>query len=141
MQGHFKKQPFECKRCGNVHMKPEEKEGDVNLAIHLIADGYENVYDTAYLLTADSDQAATAKLFKTRLAPKGLKLVSIAPPDRQHSREILSHAHGNRTVFKQTVEACLFDREISKDGKVMATRPDRYDPPAGWKRPEPKGRT
>ena len=42
--------------------KRTEKQTDINLALHLIRDAHDNVYDCAYILSSDSDQAATAKM-------------------------------------------------------------------------------
>jgi len=43
--GRFKDQPRRCFRCGNQWMHPEEKETDVNIAVRLVADAYEDRYD------------------------------------------------------------------------------------------------
>ncbi|HXI14535.1 MAG TPA: NYN domain-containing protein [Thermoanaerobaculia bacterium] len=48
-------------------LNTEEKGSDANLAAHLVADGYENKYDVAVLVTNDSDQVGPITLVRTRL--------------------------------------------------------------------------
>jgi len=101
----------------------------VNVAIHLIGDAFQDKYDNFYLLTADSDQAATAAYFK-RMFP-GKRLILVAPPGRAHSKHTLSFVAGNKSIWKQTIEACLFPEIVTKDGKHIVTRPVAYAPPSG----------
>lgn len=44
--------------------KRTEKQSDINLALHLIRDAHDGLYDCAYILSSDSDQAATARMLK-----------------------------------------------------------------------------
>lgn len=53
--GNFKKKPRKCNRCLNEWTGHEEKESDVNIAIHLTDKAHRNEYDEALLLTADTD--------------------------------------------------------------------------------------
>src|SRR5664279_2305109 len=94
VMGHFVNEEMECRACEATWLKPTEKQGDVNLAIHLIADAHQNHYDVAYLVTADSDQAATAKKFRTDFP--GKRIISVAPPNRQHSKHIINYAHASK---------------------------------------------
>ena len=41
---------------------PEEKGSDVNLATYLVADGFRDLYDTAVVVSNDSDLAEPLKL-------------------------------------------------------------------------------
>jgi hypothetical protein len=76
--GHFSHEDAKCRDCGSTWQKPTEKATDINLALSVYDDAVQDVMDTAYLLTADTDQAATAKLFAKRFP--GKKLVSVSPP-------------------------------------------------------------
>ncbi len=132
--GHFIEEEMRCKAtCRQDYRKATEKEGDVNVAINLIGDGFMNVYDHAYLITADSDHAATAKYFVEHLAPR--RLITVAPPLKSHSKEILKHAHDRRTIPEKMLNACVFPQHVIVDGVTMASRHPSYDPPAGWVNP------
>jgi len=133
MEGHFAEEPRKCPD-GHSYFQPTEKEGDVHLAICLISDGHLDEYDTAYLVTADSDQVATVKVFRERLPHK--EIISVAPPGRSHSKAIIEHSHATRSIKKETIEASLLGGPaIIRDGTLIARRPDQYAPPEGWSPP------
>ena len=126
-EGHFIEEPRQCHH-GHNYMHPTEKAGDVNLAIHIISDAHLDKFDVAYLVTADSDQVATAKMFRERFP--GKQIVSVAPPGRSHSKEIIQHVHDFRVIDRATIEACQFQgATIIKDGVRVAKRPSEYAPP------------
>jgi hypothetical protein len=132
--GHFIEEDLRCKAtCRQDYRKSTEKEGDVNVAINLIGDAFMDIYDHAYLVTADSDQAATARYFSENLAPR--KLVTIAPPLKSHSKEILKYAHDSKTIPEKMLNACVFPQHVTVDGVTVATRHESYDPPKGWVNP------
>lgn len=75
-------------------VKTEEKGSDVNLATHLLSDGYENNYDIAVIISNDSDLAGPLEIVANRLK----KVVGVLNPHDHHpSRELIKHA----TFFKQ----------------------------------------
>ena len=46
-----------CSRCGFVHSTSVEKKTDVNIAVRLLEDAYDNEFDLALVISADSDLA------------------------------------------------------------------------------------
>ncbi|MEI9412013.1 NYN domain-containing protein [Mesorhizobium salmacidum] len=125
-EGHFVEEPRRC-HDGHDYLHPTEKAGDVNLAIHLISDAHLDRFDVAYLVTADSDQVATAKMFRERFPDK--QIISVAPPGRSHSKEILPHVHDTRSIERATIEACQFEGAvIVVNGERVAKRPPQYAP-------------
>jgi len=132
--GHFVREPITCRAdCQMEFEKPTEKAGDVNVALHLIVDAFDDLYDTAYLVTADSDQTATVDMFKRRFPNK--EIIAVAPPGREHSKYLIANSDGNRTIFKGAIEACLLGKTVTSKGGFVAQRPQTYDPPSGWKKP------
>jgi uncharacterized LabA/DUF88 family protein len=63
-------EPAKCRNCGSQWKEPKEKETDINLALSLFDDAYQDIFDHAYLLSSDSDQAATARMFKNTISSK-----------------------------------------------------------------------
>jgi uncharacterized LabA/DUF88 family protein len=109
----------------------QEKESDINLALHLMLDAIDDVFDIAFLVTADSDQAATAKLFRARF--KGTKkLYTVSPPNVPHSQHIVTHADHKTGLSKAELEGCLLPAQVRGLNGRMIHRPKRYDPPPGW---------
>lgn len=142
IEGHYVPEPIEEDGIPNGEVKWTEKQTDINVALELILDGLRDVYDVALLLSADTDQVATARVFSEQLAPKGKKLVGVAPPDR--SAPIGYSNYGIQTVGLKRIdiERCVMPDTIEVDGKVVVHRPAEYAPPAGWVHPNdrPKGK-
>lgn len=138
LTGHFSKEDRSCVVCKNKWQAPTEKEGDVNLAITIIDDAHHGVCENVYLLTADSDQAATVSLFKRRFPER--TIWSVAPPGRFHSQAIISQLKSRKHITKVTtnyLEKSVWDgRAVMKDGAVVVMRPDRYAPKNGWVHPD-----
>lgn len=44
-----------CSRCGATFQSHEEKMGDVNIAVELLSDAEDDVFDTAIIASTDSD--------------------------------------------------------------------------------------
>lgn len=82
-----------------------EKQSDINVALSLIMDGVDNVYDWAFLISADSDQAATARVFKERFKDK--KLAIVAPPNRSPPEKASSYADLAFSIATEQIESGL----------------------------------
>ena len=125
-EGHFTEEPRRCHE-GHNYLHPTEKEGDVNLAINLISDAHLGRFDVAYLVTADSDQVATARMIRERFPDK--TIISVAPPNRRHSKEIIGHVHDTRTITIEAIRSSLFPGPtLIQNGELIARRPTTYAP-------------
>lgn len=127
LMGHFAEENRDCYRCGAQWIRTVEKQGDVNLAIAIIDDAHRNKFDHCYLVTADGDQAATAKLMKHGFPDKLLTTVVIT--GRSHNKMILNHADAKITISRDNLERSLFPKVIPGANAIL--RPAEYDPPGG----------
>lgn len=76
-----------------------EKQSDINVALSVICDGEDDKYDAAFLLSADSDQVATANFFNDRLAPQGKVLFATNPPGQNYmTTDSLTSFHQSRSL-------------------------------------------
>lgn len=133
--GHYVREDMDCRACGNQWQKPTEKEGDINVAIHLLRDGFLDHYDHAYLLTADSDQAATARMFNEQFPNK--RLTSVVPPRRQPSVHITNYTDKRKIALNDLhLERCVMPQVVFKPGVANTRRPNEYAPPNGWVHPD-----
>lgn len=113
--------------------KRTEKQSDINVALHLVRDASENLYDCAYILSADSDQAATAAMYKDWFPDK--YLIGVAPPNSKVPDKVKTYADAHFSLAMIDVEKCVFDDPlIGKSGKPIP-RPVEYTPPNKWVRP------
>lgn len=90
--GRFQPDRKECDRCGHPAYHPQEKKTDVNIAVNLICDALEERYDTALLITGDSDLVPAVEAVR-RLTPQ--KRIVIAFPPRRQSDELAKSSGGN----------------------------------------------
>jgi hypothetical protein len=137
-EGHFAFDIVDCYNCSHQWEKPQEKETDVSIGVHLIDDAHKDVFDVAYLLTADSDQGATARMMKERFPKK--RLISVVPPGMEASKAIMSHTPHKLKLPVEFLEDCLLPHHALTGPKgnesVVFRRPPEYDPPPGWLPPK-----
>jgi hypothetical protein len=118
-----------------------EKQSDINVALSLIMDGLDDVYDTAFLLSADSDQVATATFFKSRLVPMGKELIAAIPFTKTCPPGYAALGFEAIEVPKLLIEASVMPAQVQGKSGHPVHRPREYDPPVGWVHPSdrPKG--
>ena len=82
-------------------IKTEEKGSDVNLAVHLLNDGWMDAYDCAVVVTNDSDIAEAMCLTRQHLTKRiGL----ITPRLGRPSRQLLAHADFSRPIRRNALQ-------------------------------------
>ena len=85
-------------------IKTEEKGSDVNLATHLLNDGYKKDYEQAVLITNDSDLLEPIKIVRTELnLPVGL-----LNPHSRPSRALLPHVNFLKQIRSGVLAASQF---------------------------------
>ncbi len=81
--GVYQSNPTTCRSCGAQWMQASEKMTDVNIAVEMLSAAAQNEFDTALLVSADSDLAPavqkTIQLYQKRV-------VIAFPPKRQSYR-------------------------------------------------------
>jgi hypothetical protein len=68
--GRYQLNPFTCRSCGHVHNVPNETMTDVNIAVELMQDAFHNNFDTALLVSADSDLVGPVVAVQESPSPK-----------------------------------------------------------------------
>jgi uncharacterized LabA/DUF88 family protein len=90
--GHYLPKRQTCKSCGAQWISHEEKMTDVNIATQLLTDAYENHFDTALVISGDSDLTTPIKRIRQRFTDK--RIIVAFPPGR-HSDQLKKTANGN----------------------------------------------
>lgn len=123
--GHFKSKTRTCKQCGASWVQHEEKETDVHIASRLVADAYENRFDRAVLITADSDLAPALNIIKAAFPKK--ELFVVAPPGRyNHARSL----NIKLEITPGRLAKCLLpETALNSAGAPLFQRPKSYAPP------------
>lgn len=103
--------------------KTEEKESDVNLASHMLADAFNDAYDTAVLISDDSDFKEAVRIVREDL----------------HKRVVVIRVRTNKaSVFKNLVDAVYegnrkkIFRDCQLPNPVTLTNGDLIHKPAEW---------
>jgi uncharacterized LabA/DUF88 family protein len=122
--GHYQTNPQSCKKCGNRVMIPSEKMTDVNIAVEILSDAYQDMFDVALLVSADSDLTAPVLAIKD-LFPN--KRIVVAFPPQRHSAQLQRLAHGSLQIGRATLAKSAFPDKVQKaDGFIL-------EKPAEWK--------
>lgn len=101
--------------------KTEEKGSDVNLATHLLRDGFKGLYELAVVISNDSDLREPVRIVR-----QDLKLpVGIINPHQTHSRELQEFA----TFIKRVREA---DVANSQFPETLRDIKGIFKKPRGW---------
>lgn len=120
--GNFKEKFKDCPKCKASIKSHEEKETDVNIGIHLVADALQDRFDRAIIISADSDLCCAVNLAK-ELAPA--KAIDVASPPGRHA-----HARELKPLFSVTKgkirAARLEEIYTNQAGAVIAQTPDKY---------------
>ncbi len=121
--GRFKAKTVRCHaKCRQTYLTHEEKETDVNIGVHLMADVLTDRLDRALIVSADTDLNSAVLLARSE-AP-GKKIDLVAPPGRMGRNSAALFE-----VTKGRVRSSLLPRQILRaDGRVIE-RPANYDPP------------
>jgi uncharacterized LabA/DUF88 family protein len=122
--GRFKLKTVRCyAKCRQTYTTHEEKETDVNIGVHLVADTLRDRFDRALVISADTDLNSAVALARLEAPTKRIDLV--APPGRMGRNSAALFE-----VTKGRVRSSLLPQQLVKaDGKIVH-RPPEYDPPS-----------
>lgn len=124
IEGHYLAKPMECKQCNCRWTKHEEKMTDVNIATELMVDVFDNAFDTALLISADSD---LVRPVKTVVARFPAKRVVVAMPPGRHSVQLAGASSGFFQICEAKLKRSLLPATLRSKGGYLSTRP------AGWR--------
>lgn len=129
-KGHYVWEDRDCPSCQHSWKRPTEKQTDINVALAAFDGARRDLFDHCYLLSADSDQAATAKWFNLAFPAK--KLTMVVPPVRRGSKMIRDRGERQKIQLNRDhLERALFGSLVT-NGTTSTCRPSEYDPPAGY---------
>jgi hypothetical protein len=101
---------------------PEEKGSDVNLASYLLCDGFSGRFDTAALITSDSDFIEPIRMVRDTL---GKRVIVFSPSGRcQKLRDLLKE--DVKTKWVKAIRRSQFPVEL-RDSKGMFSKPKDWE--------------
>lgn len=98
--GHYLQKSRRCHSCGAQWMDYEEKMTDVNIAMQLLADAFDDHFDTALVISADSDLTTPVRQVRARFPAKR---VIVAQPPGRNSVQLAGTATAAFTISETKV--------------------------------------
>jgi len=123
-EGHYLAKPQQCWKCGNRWQSHEEKMTDVNIATRLLIDAFENRYDTALLVSADSDLVMPVREINRRFADK--RVVVAMPPKRQ-SIALQHAAHASFRIGGGKIRKNQLPEQVKTADGFILQRPATWE--------------
>jgi len=121
--GKYQLNPRECTHCGFKDQVPNEKMTDVNIAVEMLSDAVKDKFDTALLLSADSDLAPLIRAIKSTFTQK--RVVVVFPPKRD-SVELRNIAHACLRIGRANLARSLFPDNVRKADGFILQRPPTW---------------
>lgn len=121
--GHYLEKPRKCRSCGAQWMDYEEKMTDVNIAVRLLADAYEDHYDTALIISADSDLTTPVSQVRERFPQK--RIVIAQPPGR-HSVQLTRAANGYINIGEDKLRKSQLPTSVYRIDGFQLQRPNHW---------------
>jgi uncharacterized LabA/DUF88 family protein len=123
IEGRFQEKNRRCRHCGTGWVVYEEKETDVNIAIALVEDAVADEYDTAIIISADSDLCPAVRSVR-RLSPTK-RIVAAFPPRRQ-SGELQRATDGSFTIGDAKFRQAQLPASVTTVAGVVLSRPSHW---------------
>jgi len=121
--GHYLTNTIECQKCGAIFPKPNEKMTDVNIAVEMLTDAFQNTFDTAILISADSDLMAPIRRVK-ELFP--YKRIVVAFPPARFSFALKEIVNASFVIGRKMLAKSVFPEEVAKPDGFILKRPERW---------------
>jgi uncharacterized LabA/DUF88 family protein len=121
--GKYYDNPKVCQTCGSISPNPNEKMTDVNIAVELLSDAFQNKFDSALLISADSDLFSPLRKVKELFPQK--RVIVAFPPDR-FSYELSKISHANFIIGRKKLADSVFPLEIVKKDGFKLSKPKRW---------------
>lgn len=123
-EGHFLWKRDYCRSCGNDFYLAEEKMTDVQIATHLVADAFLDRFDSALIVSGDSDLVPPVNIVRQNFPQKSI--VAVFPPKR-HSAELANAANHSMHLWETTLENSQFPDVVRKKDGTELRRPAEWN--------------
>ena len=121
--GHFAERERSCRVCGASWLTYEEKMTDVNIAVKILGDAGDDRFDTAVIVSGDSDLTGPIEEIRTRYPDK--RVVVAFPPNR-HSTGLKKAADAYFAIGRNALRDSQFPDTVVKPDGYPLSRPDRW---------------
>jgi uncharacterized LabA/DUF88 family protein len=121
--GHFLAETVCCRNCGHTYETYHEKMTDVNISVELMTDTFQDQFDVAVLVSADSDLVGPVKAVRRLFNRK--RIVVAFPPGRS-SKALKQAADAQIYIGRNVLAKSLFPDQIVKPDGYILHRPEQW---------------
>lgn len=122
IQGRFLKKSIKCHKCQQYFKTHEEKQTDVNIALKIVSDAFDDLYDRALIISADSDLLPVIKTVQKHSPDKE---IGVMFPIGRSSAELRQYSSFRRKMPEKLLNDCQFPDEL-KIGNTKIQRPENW---------------
>jgi uncharacterized LabA/DUF88 family protein len=120
IEGQFLDKGGRCFTCGATWPRFEEKMTDVNIATELLTAAFTDSFDTALIVSADSDLVPPIRAVRQHFPAK--RIIVAFPPHRA-SKELRKAAHAHLTIGHGTLGKSQLPVQVTKPDGFVLNRP------------------
>ncbi len=121
--GYYRANDRTCSQCGAIWQTYQEKLTDVNIAVKFLGDAQDDAFDTAIIISGDSDLSGLVSSFLERYPEK--RVIVAFPPERNSSR-LRQMATASFTIGRKNLsDSQLPDPVIKTDGYIL-NKPSKW---------------
>jgi len=121
--GRYQPNVTNCKTCGSVWPSPKEKMTDVNIATQMLMDAYTNAFDTAILVSGDTDLIPPILAIKQHFSEK---MIGVAFPPSRHSIALQNVVDFSFIIGRKKLRDSQLPSPITKPGGFQLVRPSSW---------------
>lgn len=120
--GRFKEKQIYCKAiCHELFISHEEKETDVNIAIAIVEEAVLDAYDSAVIVSGDTDILPALKAARRH----GKKVYALFPPHRRN-QDLARFCDDSARIRTAQIERCIFPNPVILRNGTEVWRPDTW---------------
>lgn len=116
--GRYDTKKIDCYRCHKTFDMPNEKMTDVNLAVEMLTDAFQDNFDTAYVISGDAD--LTPPITKVKQLFPRKKIITWFPPSR-HSESLRRASDYSTTIGRAVLAKCLLPNDVTRSDGFKLT--------------------
>ena len=121
--GHYLAKPQRCNQCGATWVTHEEKMTDVNIAVELLGDAQDDSFDTAVIISGDSDLTKAVQAVRRRYPDK--RMIIAFPPDRD-SVQLRKVANAWFRIGRKIIKDSQLSDQVTKADGFVLERPESW---------------
>ena len=122
--GHYLAKERRCSECGAEWIIYEEKMTDVNIAVELLGDAQDDAFDTAIIISGDSDLTPPVRATLDRYPEK--RVIVASPPSR-HSSQLADAATAAFSIGRKKLKDSQLPNEVVKPDGFVLRRPIQWN--------------